>query len=87
MKDSVVELVRRRASDLATRTDQTDVVQTELHALATLDALATAEHEIGHPLPTFLRELYLVVVWFASWARGDDLWSVMFPGGHEEEPA
>jgi hypothetical protein len=24
--------------------------------------------------------------WFASWARGDDLWSAMFPDGDDEEP-
>ena len=61
MKDSIIEQVRRRALDRGTRTDQADVVRTDLHPPATPDALAAAENAIGRPLPTFLRDLYLMV--------------------------
>jgi hypothetical protein len=61
MEETVIEKVRRRALNPGTRTEQADLARTEVHPPAMLDALAAAEHEIGHPLPTFLRDLYLGV--------------------------
>jgi hypothetical protein len=45
-------------------------------------------HEAGDEPRLAMREVAeSLEAWFAAWARGDDLWSAMFPDGHEEEPA
>jgi hypothetical protein len=59
--DSLIKLIRDRARNPATRTDQAHVSPTEVAGCVTNEDVASAERQLGFALPRLLQRIYVEV--------------------------